>query len=89
MSYYQRSELALELEEIFKEKAKENKAKAIEKARKQNPNNKDEQFLSNVTETVDPINTREELSKIAGVSTGTIYKSKVIKEQGDDETKGI
>lgn len=79
-----RSLLALRLEDVFKEKAKVNKESAMQKARTQNPNNSKEQFQQHSAETV-PIETREELAKIAGVSHDTIGKVKKIVERGTPE----
>lgn len=42
------------------------------KARKNNPNNKDEQFYLNSEKTVKPSDTRKELAKIAGTSEDDI-----------------
>ena len=81
LSLQQRSELALELESIYKERAKENKEIAGEKY------GRNKKVLSNSTEPIKPIDTRKELAKLAGVSTNTIHKAKVIKEFADDETK--
>jgi hypothetical protein len=44
------------------------------KARKNNPNNKDEQFYLNSEKTV-TTSTDKELAKIAGVSKDTIWKT--------------
>jgi hypothetical protein len=60
------------------EKAEKNKRNATIKARMENPNNSDEQFLPLMTETVEPVNTRNELAKKAGVSNGTYSKGKRI-----------
>lgn len=79
-----RSLLALRLEDVFKEKARINKEVAMQKARALNPNNAQEQFQQNTAETV-PVETREELAKIAGVSHDTIGKVKRIVEKGTPE----
>lgn len=44
------------------------------KARRNNPNNKNEQIKLNSTKSV-KVNTRKELAKIAGVGTDTIWKT--------------
>ena len=74
---YTRSGLSLLLEEFFKEKAKENKVIAGELTGRGNALN--EKVLLKSTKPLDTINTRKELSKIAGVGADTIYKVKEIK----------
>jgi len=44
---------------VFEKKAQENKEQAIQKARENNPNNTNEQFLQKSAETVKPIHTRK------------------------------
>ena len=73
LSNYQRSVLALELEEVFTKKAKENQG-----------NRND--ILHNSAESK-PIDTRKELSKVASVSHDTITRVKKIEEKADEETK--
>lgn len=73
--------LSLRLEEYFRQKAKENKISAIEIARQNNPNNKDELFCQKSDKTVEKVDTKKELSKLSGVSYDTIYKVKEIKSQ--------
>ena len=85
LTNYQRSELALRLEDEIAARAKENKRKAG-KNHKGNQHTGVE-VLSNSTEAPNPINTREELADEAGVSSNTIYRSKKINEHADDETK--
>lgn len=80
---YVKGSLSLRLEEYFKEKAKENKVKAAEIMNSKIGNST---FLQKSAETfenkeVKKIDTRAELSKIAGVSHDTIYKVKEIKSQ--------
>ncbi len=87
LSAYDRSKLALQLEEVIKVKAKENKQLAIEKARTENPNNVNEQFPQKSAKTVKPIETREEIAKIAGVSHDTIDKVKIIEREATPEQK--
>ena len=62
LSNYQRSELALKLEGLYKEKAKENMKKA-EGGDRKSERVKENQGLSNSTKVDKPINTREELAK--------------------------
>jgi len=82
ISDYVKAELALRLENVIKARAKVNKVDAMAKARKHNPNNSAEQFNLKSNKTV---NTHEELAKIAGVSKDTIWKTKVIKNEGSEE----
>jgi DNA-binding XRE family transcriptional regulator len=60
---------------------------AITQARQSNPKNENELFPQNSAETVQPIETRVELAKIAGVSHDTISKVERIEERGTDEQK--
>ena len=76
LSNYQRSVLALQLEDVFKAKAKENlklsKGKGI-------------QISDNLK--VEPITTSRELSKVAAVSHDTIAKVKKIQDKAPEEIK--
>jgi N6-adenosine-specific RNA methylase IME4 len=76
LSNYQRSVLALELEEVFKEKAKENlklsEGKGIQKS---------EEVKAK------PIVAIKEVAKVANVSHDTIAKVKHIEAKADEETK--
>ena len=74
ISAYQRGELALKLESVWKAKGKE---KQLRKP-KSVCQNSDKQK---------PIDTKKELAKIAGVSHDTIAKVKLIKETGSEEVK--
>ena len=73
LSNYQRSVLALQLEEVFSKKAKENQIRkpnsVLPTLAKQN------------------IDTRQELSKVANVSHGTLDKVKKIQEKATEEVK--
>jgi flagellar motility protein MotE (MotC chaperone) len=73
LSNYQRSVLALELEEVFTKKAKENQIRK--------PNS----VMQNSAE--QKIDTLKELSKVASVSHDTITRVKKIEEKADEETK--
>ena len=73
LSNYQRSVLALQLEEVFTKKAKENQIRK--------PNS----VMQNSAE--QKIDTRKELSKVASVSHDTITRVKKIEEKADEETK--
>jgi len=88
LEIYQKGKLALQMESLFQEKAKKNKQLAMEEARKNNPKNKDELFLTNLSKTdnkeeIEPMNTRKELAKLAGVSEGTLSKIKVIEKAAE------
>jgi len=77
LSNYQRSVLALELEDVFKAKAKENKAEKVAHFRNTG------EVLSTSTEP----DTRKELSKIADVGNNTIAKVKKIQAKATEEVK--
>ena len=80
LSNYQRSVLALELEEVFKEKAKENLKAGAENF------GKGTQISANPIE-IKPIETRKELAKVANVSHDTIAKVKVIEAKAPEQLK--
>ena len=74
LSNYQRSVLALDLEHIFAEKAKANLGK--------------NQYSSpQISAETKPIETRQELAKVANVSHDTIAKVKVIQQKATDTVK--
>lgn len=73
LSNYQRSVLALELEDVFSKKAKENQIRK--------PNS----VLPMLAE--QNIDTRQKLSKVANVSHGTLDKVKKIQAQASEEVK--
>lgn len=70
---FQRIELVIHLEEVYRRLGKENE--------KTGGKNKGLTILSN------PHNTREEVSKLANVSEGTYEKGKKIIEKGTEEQK--
>lgn len=76
LSNYQRSILALELEEVFREKAKQNQAIQFKG-----------NSLPQKSAEVKPIETRKELAKVANVSHDTIAKVKVIEAKAPEEVK--
>jgi DNA modification methylase len=76
LSNYQRSVLALQLEEVFKEKAKENLKLSDGKGKQKSAEVK-----------VEPIETRKELAKVASVSHDTISKVKHIEAKATLEVK--
>jgi len=78
LSNYQRSVLALELESVFKAKAKENLKSSGEMF------GKGKQISANPIEKVE---TRQELAKVANVSHDTIAKVKVIEAKANEEVK--
>lgn len=80
LSNYQRSVLALQLEDVFREKAKENLKLAAEKT------NTPLQISANPIE-IKSIDTRKEIAKIANVSHDTIDKVKVIQANATSEVK--
>lgn len=78
LSVYDRSVLALKLEKLFKEKAKEN-------LRTSTGGSNPQPFQK--SEKVEPINTIKEIAKIAGTSHDTIAKVKKIEEKAPKEMK--
>ena len=76
LSNYQRSVLALELEDVFSKKAKENQAIQYKG-----------NSLKQISAEVKPIETRKELSKLASVSHDTIDKVKKIQAKATEEVK--
>ena len=76
LSNYQRSILALQLEDVFKEKAKENLKLSQGKGKQKSAEVK-----------VEPIETRKELAKVAQVSHDTIAKVKHIEQKASPEVK--
>jgi len=77
LSNYQRSVLALQLEEVFSKKAKESKSEKVSHFRN----------TGEVLPTLAKPNTRQELSKVANVSHGTLDKVKKIQAQASEEVK--
>jgi 16S rRNA G966 N2-methylase RsmD len=76
LTNYQRTVLALQLEDVFRAKAKENQAIQYKG-----------NSLSQISAEVKPIDTRKELSKVAAVSHDTIAKVKKIQEKAPEEVK--
>lgn len=87
LNKYELAQIALKFKPVIESKAKDNKVEAIEIARKSNPKNKDELFLTKSSKTEEPVNTRKEIAKIAGVSEDTIHKVEVIEEKAPEEIK--
>lgn len=77
LSPFTRVELALKLEPLLREKAKENQAHGATAPGKKS-------LLQNSAEALD---TRQELARVAGVSHDTIAKGKLVAEHADEETK--
>jgi DNA modification methylase len=77
LSNYQRSVLALQLEDVFKEKAKENYIQNVGRP------SKSEQ----ISAPIKPIETRQEIAKVANVSHDTIAKVKKIEAVATPEVK--
>jgi len=74
LSNYQRSVLALELESVFSERAKEQQVRKPE-------------FVKQISAEQKPIETRKELAKVANVSHDTISKVKKIEAVATPEVK--
>ena len=81
LSNYQKSVLALELESVFKEKAKENLIKAGSSYSPKEPFQKSENLP------IEKVNTTKEVAKVANVSHDTIAKVKKIQEKATPEVK--
>lgn len=80
LSNYQRSVLALQLEEVFSKKAKENLSKA-------GSSFSPKEGLAKLPKVTNKINTREELSKVAQVGERTLGMVKKIQEKATEEVK--
>ena len=77
LTSYQRTLLALEFEEMFRETAKENQISSLKKGTS----------VPQISAKREPIETRKELAKIAKVSHDTISKVKKIQEKAPEEVK--
>lgn len=75
LSNYQRSVLALELEEVFSKKAKEKELK------------RKTTFAKSQKSSMKTINTNKELSNISGIGQQTIARVKVIEQKAPEEVK--
>lgn len=82
LSIYDRSVLALKLEKLFKEKAKENQIIAGENFGKGCQTSD-----KAIEKEIEPIDTKKEIAKIAGTSHDTIAKVKKIEEKAPEEVK--
>lgn len=90
LSPIQRISVAEKYRPIYEKQAKENKQLAMQEARKNNDNNKSEQFSQNSSTTVDvenKIDVRAKLAKTAGVSTDTYSKGKKILDSNNEDVK--
>jgi N6-adenosine-specific RNA methylase IME4 len=93
LSNYQRSVLALELEEIFEKKAKENLRLAAEKTNTGFVKSQkavslfEEKPIQQQPIEIKPVNTIKELSKISGIGEQTISRVKVIEQKAAPEIK--
>ena len=79
LNSYQRSVLALELEDVFRVKAKENLSKT--------GGDKKSGLQKSVKPIINAVNTQKELSKVASVSHDTIDKVKKIQEKAPEEVR--
>lgn len=82
ISDFVRAELALKAEPLIAARAKENLS-AVGGDKKSNEYK--ESGLANLPEAIQPVNTRDELSKLAGVSSRNISKVKNILESGSED----
>lgn len=78
---YVRCELALKLEEFFKEKAKKNKILSGKN------HGKGAKVSQNSAKPIEPVDTRKEVAKAANISHDTVAKVKVIEKEADEKTK--
>lgn len=74
LSTFQRAELALKMKDVIAAKAKEN-----------NSTNTKRGLVTNTQAQREPIRTRDELAKIAGVSASTITQTEAVLEQASPE----
>lgn len=85
LSPIQRIAVAEKYRPIYEKQALLNKQLAISEARKNNQNNKNEQFSQNSATTVDKIDVRAKLAKTAGVSEKTYRMgAKVLSSDNED-----
>ncbi len=78
LSNWDRCMLALSLEDAFKAKAKERQLSGLKQFQ-------NDTVLTNLSKREEPINTRAEVAKIAGISEGTIGYAKVIQKKASPE----
>lgn len=86
LSPIQRIAITEKYRPIYEKQALINKQNAISEARKNNENNKNEQFSVNLPKTV-PINTSEKLASVAGVSEKTYRMGAKILNSDNEEVK--
>lgn len=79
LSNYQRSVLALEMENVFSEKAKANLVLS--------GTNFGKGLEISTNPIIEKVDTRKELAKVASVSDNTIAKVKVIQQKATEEVK--
>ena len=79
LSNYQRSVLALDLEHIFSERAKQNSVLS--------GGDKKSGLEISTNPIIEKIDTRKEIAKVASVSDNTIAKVKVIQAKATEEVK--
>jgi len=75
---YQRAELALELEPLIAKKAKENQERSGREFGK---------GCQKSDEPIEPVDTKREVAKVAGLSHDTIAKAKKIRDEAPEEVK--
>lgn len=86
LSPIQRIAITEKYRPIYEKQALINKQNAISEARKNNENNRNEQFSVNLPKTV-PINTSEKLASVAGVSEKTYRMGAKILNSDNEEVK--
>lgn len=87
LSPIQRISVAEKYRPIYEKQALINKQNAISEARKNNPNNENEQISVNLPKTVQPVNTSEKLASIAGVSEKTYRMGAKVLNSDNEELK--
>jgi N6-adenosine-specific RNA methylase IME4 len=84
LSAYNRSVLALKMEDVFREQGRDNQKKAGEMF---GENHSKQEVLANLPKPLQTVNTRAEVAKIAGVSERTIGNVKKIEARATPDVK--
>lgn len=87
LSPIQRIAVAEKYRPIYEKQALLNKQTAMSEARKNNPNNENEQISVKLPKTVSPVNTSEKLASIAGVSEKTYRMGAKVLNSDNEELK--
>ncbi|OAA90816.1 hypothetical protein [Clostridium coskatii] len=90
LNKYELAQIALKFKPVIEAKAKENQLSTLKQntvLQKSAERTKDKKVCQKSDKGIKPIDTREELAKIAGVSHDTIHKVEVIEEQAPEDIK--